>query len=191
MQVVVNVDVLSSDAGQVRDIAAIAIHPQYDVNQSYDVALLKLTERVDGVEVPLLPTGGTDALELPGSQARVLGWGGTVEHAPPGAGDRSELSDRLQQVDVPIVSRSECAAAYAPDFEPDFAFLCAGVSHKDSCQGDSGGPLLVPATLDDGRSGWYQIGIVSGGDGCAATGKPGLYTRVADAEVNRFIREHL
>lgn len=157
----------------------------------YDVAILVLDEAVPGVDVPLLPTRGTDALERPGSVARVIGWGNTVEQSPgnPGHGNAG-YPDRLQQVDVPIVSRAECQVSY-PDIAIDDTLVCAGVSHRDACQRDSGGPLLKEATLEGGRKWWFQIGVVSGGEGCAATGAPGFYARLGNAEINDFVREVL
>ncbi|WP_158887473.1 S1 family peptidase [Amycolatopsis anabasis] len=188
VQVVVGTTVLSSDAGEKRDIQQIAVHPKYKF-PNYDAAVLILKQPVANVDSPLLPTAGTDALERPGTTSRVIGWGNTIEQSPgnPGNGNVS-YPDRLQEVDVPIISRTECRVSY-PDTKIDDTLVCAGVSHKDSCQGDSGGPLMVKATLDDGRKAWFQLGVVSGGDGCAATGAPGYYSRLGNAEINNFIRQ--
>ena len=54
----------------------------------------------------------------------------------------------------------------------------------DSCQGDSGGPLICD---DDGKPIVY--GITSWGEGCAATGYPGIYAKVA-AELD-WIKQQL
>ncbi|WP_205669044.1 S1 family peptidase [Amycolatopsis suaedae] len=187
LQVVVGTTVLSSNAGEKRDVAELKAHPKYQF-PNYDVAVLVLKAPVTSVDAPLLPSRGTDALERPGTTARVIGWGNTIEqsHGNPGNGNRS-FPDRLQQVDVPIVSRAECQVGN-PDTKIDDTLVCAGVTHKDACQGDSGGPLMREATVD-GRKVWFQIGIVSGGYGCAATGAPGYYSRIGNAEINDFIRE--
>ncbi|RXM33286.1 Prothrombin [Acipenser ruthenus] len=45
----------------------------------------------------------------------------------------------------------------------------------DSCEGDSGGPFVMKNPEDDR---WYQIGIVSWGEGCDRRGKYGFYTHL-------------
>jgi hypothetical protein len=92
----------------------------------------------------------TEAEEPTGDEpVRVIGWGTTREGG--------SLSNILLQVDVPIVSNKDCAAAYSsyPNSSHDFS-LCAGEKNggKDACQGDSGGPLFREV---DGQSVIYGI----------------------------------
>ena len=95
----------------------------------------------------------------------------------------SSLPTNLQKVDVPIVSRATCRSNYGTSAITDNMF-CAGLTAggKDSCQGDSGGPIVNTSTR-------VLIGLVSWGEGCAAAGKPGVYTRVA--AVLSFINSNL
>ena len=88
------------------------------------------------------------------------------------------LADRLMQVDVPIVSQSQCKQGYGSSIHE--SMICAGFRQggKDSCQGDSGGPLVCEMS---GK--YYLEGVVSWGHGCAARGKYGVYARV------RYLRQ--
>jgi secreted trypsin-like serine protease len=64
--------------------------------------------------------------------ATVTGWGAPSEG---GSG-----SDRLRDVDVPIVSDASCQSSCGSSASSE---VCAGYPQggKDSCQGDSGGSL--------------------------------------------------
>lgn len=77
---------------------------------------------------------------------------------------------KLRQVNLNIVSNSQCNTAYGGAITG--GMVCATAPQKDSCQGDSGGPLL-----SNNNSSWVQLGIVSFGIGCANDKYPGVYTR--------------
>ena len=54
----------------------------------------------------------------------------------------------MEEVEVPILSNSECMSLYRQSGHPQYIpliFLCAGYREggRDSCDGDSGGPLSV------------------------------------------------
>ena len=54
----------------------------------------------------------------------------------------------MEEVEVPILSNSECMSLYRQSGQPQYIpliFLCAGYREggRDSCDGDSGGPLSV------------------------------------------------
>uniref|UniRef100_A0A3P8VR06 Vitamin K-dependent protein C n=1 Tax=Cynoglossus semilaevis TaxID=244447 RepID=A0A3P8VR06_CYNSE len=55
--------------------------------------------------------------------------------------------------------------------------FCAGFldQPKDACSGDSGGPFVV-----NYRDTWFLTGVISWGEGCAAHGKFGVYTRLGN-----------
>jgi len=155
-------------------VADIFRHPGYDnATLANDLALLRL-ERAATAGTPIaLATNANASLFAPGDMATVIGWGATNEN-PPGT---PNYPDTLREVQVPMVSDEDCAAAYGSDFIlPDQ--ICAGDlvdGGIDSCYGDSGGPLFV-----DSLGGTYlHVGIVSTGEGCALPGFPGIYTRTA------------
>jgi secreted trypsin-like serine protease len=110
-------------------------------------------------------------------------------------------SERLRKVDLPLVQRSDCEAAYHKIDEetghgyslPDKigeTMLCAGytektafVNDRDSCAGDSGGPIIHTAI-------GAVVGVVSlGMPPCGKDGAPGVYANVRG--LREFIEEHM
>merc|ERR1719369_1881326 len=99
------------------EVAKIINHPSYSSATSRnDVALLKLSEEVDlNTYTPACLPNTTQNFE--GEKAWVYGWGATSSGGP--------SSDKLLEVEVPIVSNSVCDAAVTiADITDDM--LCAG-----------------------------------------------------------------
>ena len=78
------------------------------------------------------------------------------------------MSERLRQVEVPVLSNYRCESLFrlsgSSQLIPDI-FLCAGymTGGRDTCHGDSGGPLVVRNSEEDF---WFLAGITSWGIGC-------------------------
>lgn len=148
-------------------IAKVIIHPQYSSSRNdYDFALVQLAEnssyqpvRLNESEIAISDTDQT--------MSTTAGWGVTKDGG-------STLSDKLQKVDIPLVSAKTCDAAYKGEITD--RMICAGLKQggKDSCQGDSGGPLLVR----DNAGNSILVGVVSWGAGCAVANKYGVYSKV-------------
>lgn len=171
-------------------VAAVRIHPDYlkinDDVMGHDIALLFLgAYDDDALPADVQPIALNTQANLPetaaGGFATVIGWGNTTSYG-------SLFEDGLREVDVSIVSLASCRDAYGDMIASQ---ICAGdfaQGGKDSCQGDSGGPLIAK----NGAGNDVLVGVVSWGDGCALSGKPGVYTRVSafkswiDAETTRF-----
>lgn len=145
----------------------IRIHHAYNlgVRLNYDLALLILNGKSKVSPVKLrrneeCPTGRSC------SWGTVYGWGMTENL------DESSISERLMQVQVPILPRDICRSIYGRS-QITQAMMCAGGElGRDSCRGDSGGPLIMNG----------EIGaIVSfGSEDCGAL-SPGVYTNIAMA----------
>lgn len=160
---VVGAERLSDAGGERIGVTRYALDPG-----GADIALLRLARPAP--PAPLALAGPEDGpLYAPGEMATVLGWGLTSQEGRKG-------SDRLRQVDVPIVSDAECAAAYEGGHPPFRAAkeICAGAAERDACGGDSGGPLVV----DDDAGTMRQVGVVSAGRGCGRARFPGIYSEV-------------
>ncbi|KAF1379071.1 hypothetical protein PFLUV_G00172230 [Perca fluviatilis] len=153
-----------------RSLSQIIINPNYNPDtHDNDVSLLLLSSPVNFTNfispVCLAPDGSTYPDR---TVCWVTGWG-TISSS----GTPLPFPQNLQEVSVPLVSNTQCNAAYGIITSN---MICAGLTAggKDSCQGDSGGPLVTKV-----GSTWVQIGIVSFGDGCAQPGFPGVYARVS------------
>ncbi|XP_040214315.1 transmembrane protease serine 13-like [Rana temporaria] len=142
-----------------------------------DIALIKLSDPITYTNYILPVCVPPSSMDFPeGMTCTVTGWGNV------GSGEPLSSPKTLQQLTVPIISNSNCNAMYHIGADSDASAvivpsdqICAGYAagKQDSCQGDSGGPLVCNV---GGR--WYQAGIVSWGEGCAAPNRPGVYTYV-------------
>lgn len=155
------------------EVAEELVHKSYKFHKSrfnHDVALLKLAAAAElsarRRPVCLGPAAFTERLLREAPTSEVSGWGRV--------GNGGLRSTALRRLEVPLVERSVCKASSAARIT---AFMfCAGFRDRkgDACQGDSGGPHVTR------RLGvWFLTGVISWGEGCAAAGKYGVYTRVS------------
>jgi trypsin len=148
-------------------VSSIKIHPSFSSGTlDSDVAIWKLATSIPAggnVAYATLAAAGSDPAS--GTLTTVAGWGTTSSGG-------ASLPAELRKVEVPIVARTTCRSNYSVS-EITNTMICAAVTAggKDSCQGDSGGPLVNSSTKT-------LVGIVSWGEGCAAKGKPGVYSSV-------------
>ncbi|XP_073502346.1 transmembrane protease serine 9-like [Phyllobates terribilis] len=164
----------------VSSVESIIVNPQFvEAGSPGDISLIKLSSPVTYTDY-ILPVcvPPTSMNFSDGTNCWVTGWGNT------GSDVSLPSPETLQQVMVPLINNSACDAMYHINSGIDASQqivpsdqICAGfeAGQKDSCQGDSGGPLVCKI---DGV--WYQAGIVSWGDGCALSERPGVYTYVPD-----------
>ena len=160
-------------------------HPEWDdVLYTADVAVLKLTSSSYPCADTLVPVTLDDGAAgmFWGSSAVVLGWGNTrYDYSAPGYAG-SNPSPTLRQVQLPILTNSECSARLRSgdrDWYKPYAMLCAGgyaAGGKDACSGDSGGPLVLS---DPAATPSLLIGTSSWGPGCGLPDTPGAYARVS------------
>ncbi|XP_040029645.2 prothrombin [Gasterosteus aculeatus] len=171
-------------------ISEIIVHPKYNwkENLNRDVALLHLRRPVgftDAIHPICLPTRKVaTALMTQGYKGRVTGWGNLKDTWNPSARNLPEV---LQQIHLPIVDQDVCSSSTSVKVTDNM--FCAGykpddAKRGDACEGDSGGPFVMKYPADDR---WYQMGIVSWGEGCDKDGKYGFYTHLF--RMNRWMRK--
>ncbi|XP_067834256.1 serine protease 33-like isoform X1 [Heptranchias perlo] len=160
-------------------IKSIKYHEKYaNTHDGYDIAVVQLDRSIEFNTYIMPICLPTSTFQFPcGADCWVTGWGHTQESVSlPAPGT-------LQEVEVALIGHRTCNQLYhdgktIPSETPDIidSMLCAGVpaGMKDACQGDSGGPLVY---FNNGT--WVQVGIVSFGEGCGKSNRPGVYTEVA------------
>ena len=170
IQVVISEFDLTQGSDQEEKLAVKNIYMHQGYDEDNDIAILELATSSTKTAVKLAGTTLFDGLST-GDALTVMGWGNLVS-------DGEEFPNRLQEVQVPLASHESCTTAYANvDVSITDNMVCAGLPEggKDSCQGDSGGPLVYQKDSD-----WFQVGVVSFGEGCAEEGYPGVYTKVSN-----------
>uniref|UniRef100_A0A452UFI9 Prothrombin n=1 Tax=Ursus maritimus TaxID=29073 RepID=A0A452UFI9_URSMA len=160
----------------------IYIHPRYNwrENLDRDIALLRLKKPIafsNYIHPVCLPDKDTAVRLLrAGYKGRVTGWGNLKEMWTSSV---TEVQPSvLQVVNLPIVERPVCKASTRIRITDNM--FCAGFKPNegkrgDACEGDSGGPFVMKSPFNNR---WYQMGIVSWGEGCDRDGKYGFYTHV-------------
>uniref|UniRef100_A0A8I6ANC9 Coagulation factor VII n=1 Tax=Rattus norvegicus TaxID=10116 RepID=A0A8I6ANC9_RAT len=161
---------------QVRLVEQVIMPNKYTRGRTdHDIALVRLHRPVTFTDyvVPLcLPERAFSENTLASIRfSRVSGWGQLL--------DRGATALELMVIEVPRLMTQDCLehakhSANTPRITENM--FCAGYMDgtKDACKGDSGGPH---ATHYHGT--WYLTGVVSWGEGCAAIGHIGVYTRVS------------
>ncbi|XP_030635439.1 coagulation factor X [Chanos chanos] len=149
----------------------VLVHRNYVADTYHnDIALIKLKEPIKFSEyiIPACLPEREFAENVLMRQATgmVSGFGRVREGGP--------QSTILQKLTVPYVDRATCIESSS--FKISNRMFCAGydVEKKDACQGDSGGPHVTRF-----KDTWFVTGVVSWGEGCARSGKYGVYTQVS------------
>lgn len=170
-------DVNKPEGGKRVNVAQFYLHEEYDgVVINKDVAIVELVEEVEGATPIKLITPEIEATLQDGHVFTVMGWGNRNKNAQ----EQPDYPDELHEVNVPLYNRQTCEQNYTQEGETESGItefmFCAGFAEggKDSCQGDSGGPIVFQQNNE-----WYQAGVVSFGNGCAAPNSPGVYSRLS------------
>ncbi|VTJ82695.1 Hypothetical predicted protein, partial [Marmota monax] len=179
---------------QTLTIETIIVHPRFTIKKpmDYDIAILRMagTFQFGQLVGPVcLPEPG-ERFEA-GFICTTTGWGRLTEDGI--------LSQVLQEVNLPILSKKECVAALLTLKKPfnGKTFLCTGSPDggRDACKGDSGGSLMCR----NKKGTWTLAGVTSWGLGCGRSwrnngqkdeqGSPGIFTDLS--KVLPWIREHI
>merc|ERR1711971_1456882 len=156
----------SSAASSATQATTVSGNDSFSSN-SFDIALLKISESVDldAWSPACLPTSGAD---FTGQNGWVYGWGKTSENG-------ANLADKLLELEVPIVSDSVCVSAMSGTSITSDMLCAGGENGKDACGGDSGGPFTVANSTSGAHT---LVGAVSFGVGCAREGLYGVYADI-------------
>jgi transmembrane protease serine 9 len=161
--------------GDIFQVDKIVAHPNYSVTPFNtllnDVAVLHLAAAPvhlpsNGAAIsPVKMVKPVDADAI-SETVIVIGWGKP-------AYSKNYLSNRLRYLQLKHIPNTDCDSRYYPGLI-DSKVVCALGNGTDACQGDSGGPLVA---LDQAEH-YYLYGVVSWGDQCGESQKPGIYAGV-------------
>nr|XP_005996400.2 PREDICTED: mast cell protease 1A-like isoform X2 [Latimeria chalumnae] len=164
------------DTRQTFTVKTYHVHPKfYAVNLSNDIMLLELDKRatlnnvVNTIKLPVK----YEADIAPQTMCSVAGWGTMADN---------NLSEKLNEVNLTVISRKECRKYFLESRSITKQVICAGdpADNKLSYRGDSGGPLVCNDVAE---------GIVS--CGLQIPRPPGIYTRIANyiCWINKIITQ--
>uniref|UniRef100_A0A1B0DK65 Peptidase S1 domain-containing protein n=1 Tax=Phlebotomus papatasi TaxID=29031 RepID=A0A1B0DK65_PHLPP len=151
------------------------VHPHFDMEGDYDIAIIELEERLDFNE-KCQPIALPRASEEVCNNALMLASGfGNLGF------NITNDSGTLRAVAVPKLEDGRCFETYYHLGGITARMFCAGFKEggKGVCMGDSGGPLV--------RNG-IQYGIVSWGMSCGEAHFPAVYTRIASPPIRDWIK---
>jgi len=167
-------------------VAEIIPHGKYNNKTlNYDFALLKLKDKIDFGSQPHIrpiclpdPESNNDYNDY---VATVTGWGDTDPDP-----NTASLSDYLREVDLTVMTNSECNAVYSGIINVTDRMICAGEANKlgdkGTCGGDSGGPMITKEAGSIGTvagQNYELIGVSSWAPKrCALKGYPSGFARV-------------
>jgi secreted trypsin-like serine protease len=171
-------------------IAGYSVHPKFkesfpfahddpfDAIAVNDVGLILLKKPITTIKPVRVAGAGDAALEAPGVQANLIGYGKTA----PDTSTTIAPTLPLQQGTMPLISAGDCAQAYPRAIQPSMGCQEDLAHHTpliQACPGDSGGPIVVPTA-----AGPVQIGVTSWGPetmngACGEKFLPDVYMRTA------------
>ncbi|XP_073685034.1 plasminogen activator, urokinase b [Garra rufa] len=166
-------------------VSKLFIHENFDNtdgNFNNDIALLKIhgadgrcAKESNSVKTICIPEAHQS---LPaGTSCEVTGFGREYEGS-------WYYSQYLKEAKINLLSHDVCSSkTYYGSMITD-NMLCAGTSDwtSDTCKGDSGGPLVCRVS-----DRLFLFGVVSWGEGCARSFRPGVYAKVTN--YHRWILE--
>ncbi|XP_074081479.1 serine protease 55 isoform X2 [Macrotis lagotis] len=144
-----------------RNVKKLILHPNFNqLFMDHDIALILLDSHIEfnTKKTPICLTKNLQNVE----ECWVSGWGKTQP--------LKIMDIPLQKVQLEILDWERCSDKV---YLLTDNMICAWdpEGKKDSCQGDSGGPLVC--NKKNNPEVWYQVGIVSWGEGCSRKEKPG------------------
>uniref|UniRef100_A0A4X2L4W8 Peptidase S1 domain-containing protein n=1 Tax=Vombatus ursinus TaxID=29139 RepID=A0A4X2L4W8_VOMUR len=168
LEMQVTLEEFDSQRVEKRKVSKLILHPNFNqIFMDHDIALMLLDSPIE-LNIQKIPICLTTNIKDV-KECWVSGWGLTRPV--------KQMSLSLQKVHLELLKQEEC---YKKVYLLSDNMICAWdpEGKKDSCPGDSGGPLVCNSKNNEKV--WYQIGIVSWGEGCGRKGKPGIYTAVSN-----------